>query len=350
MTTDLLRLAADIVSIRSESLDEARLADMVEAELRSVPWLTVDRVDHNVVARTTLGRPQRVVIGGHLDTVPANDNLEARIVGDRLYGLGACDMKGSLAVMLELARTVEAPAVDATYVFYAAEEIAAEHNGLRQLFEERPELLECDLALLGEPTSAELEAGCQGTLRVKVTFEGVRAHTARPWKGRNAIHRLGELLLRLDAYEGRRPVIAGCEFREAMQAVFVDGGVAGNVVPDTATVTINHRFAPDRTSEEALQHVREVVGECDGFELTDLSPAAAPATEHPLVRSLVERRGLEVKAKLGWTDVARFSEHGVPAANFGAGDASIAHTKDEFVERAELDAVHASLRDLLTNG
>lgn len=347
--TDLLQLAAELVGVPSESLDEAALADHVEAELRAVPWLTVERVDHNVVARTDLGRSQRVVIGGHLDTVPANDNLEPRIVGERLYGLGACDMKGSLAVMLELARTVEAPAVDATYVFYAAEEIAAEHNGLRQLFEERPELLECDLALLGEPTSADIEAGCQGTLRVKVTFEGARAHTARPWKGRNAIHRLGELLVRLGEYEGRRPVIAGCEYREALQAVFVDGGVAGNVVPDVATVTINHRFAPDRTSEEAIEHVRQFVGECDGFELTDLSPAAAPATEHPLVQALVQRRGLEVRAKLGWTDVARFSAAGVPAANFGAGDASIAHTKDEFVERAELDAVYASLKDLLEN-
>ena len=348
VTSDLLALAATLVAIPSESLDEGRLADMVEAELRQVPWLTVDRFEHNVVARTMLGRSHRVLLAGHLDTVPANNNTEARIVDDRLYGLGACDMKCSLAAMLEVARTVEPPTVDVTFVFYAAEEIASEHNGLLHLFDHRPELLDCDLALLGEPTSAQIEAGCQGTLRVKVTYRGERAHTARPWKGRNAIHRLGDLLSRLDTYEGRRPMIGGCEFREALQAVYVDGGVAGNVVPDSASVTINHRFAPDRSNDEAVAHVRDFVGECDGFELTAMSSAAYPATDHPLVAGLIERLGLEVSAKLGWTDVARFSEHGIPAANFGSGDASLAHTKDEYVERAEIERVYAVLLDLLT--
>lgn len=345
--TDLLELASTLVAVRSESLDEARLADLVEANLRAQPHLDVHRHRENVVARTVLDRPMRLIIAGHLDTVPANDNLEARIVGDRLYGLGACDMKGGLAAMFQTAMDVVEPAVDVTYVFYSAEEIAAKHSGLLQLFEERAELMGGDAALLGEPTSAMIEAGCQGTMRARVTFLGERAHTARPWMGRNAIHRLREVLASLDQYEGRRPVIDGCEYREAIQAVFVEGGVAGNVVPDSATVTINHRFAPDRTAEEAEAHLREVVGECDDFEVTDMSIAAMPSLTHPLLRTLADRSGLEVRAKLGWTDVARFAAYGIPAANFGSGDPTLAHTRDEFVDRHEIETVHAALCDLL---
>lgn len=350
MTTDLLNLAAQIVAIPSVSLGEAKLADHVCEQLSAASHLEVQRLGNNVVARTSLGHAQRLLVAGHLDTVPVNDNLPGHIDGTRLYGLGACDMKGTIAVMLDLALTVDEPAVDVTWVFYEAEEIAAVHNGLRKLFEERPDLLECDAAILGEPTCASIEAGCQGTLRARVTFEGARAHTARPWMGRNAIHRLGDLLTRLGQYEGRLPVIEGCTYREAIQAVFVEGGVAGNVVPDTATVTINHRFAPDRTLEQAVEHLREVVGECDVFELTDTALAAPPSVEHPLISALIERNGLKVDAKLGWTDVARFAEHGIPAVNFGAGDPSIAHTQDEFVERDEIELVHRALRDLLLEG
>ena len=353
MTTvdvDLLQLAAELVAIPSVSRDEAVLADHVETRLRACPWLEVHRVEDNVVARTGLGRPLRLVLAGHLDTVPANDNQMARIDGDRLYGLGACDMKGGLAAYLHVATTVADPAVDVTYVFYAGEEIAAEHNGLRRLFAERPELVAGDCALIGEPTSARLEAGCQGTMRARVTYAGARAHTARPWMGRNAIHRLGDVLVRLSGYEGRRPVIDGCEYREAIQAVAVDGGVAGNVVPDLAVLTVNHRFAPDRTAAEAESHLRDVIGPCDGFEVVDLSLAARPNLTHPLLATLVGRNHLDVEAKLGWTDVARFAEHGIPAANFGAGDAAIAHTRDEFVLRSEIEAVARCLTDLLTVG
>ena len=344
---DLLALAASFVAVPSESLGEARLADLVEQQLSAQPHLDVVRHRDNVVARTTLGKSMRLIVAGHLDTVPANDNLEPRIEGDRLYGLGACDMKGGLAAMFQVAIDVVDPAVDVTYVFYSAEEIAARHSGLLQLFEERPDLMEGDAALLGEPTSAVIEAGCQGTMRAKVTFWGERAHTSRPWMGRNAIHRLRKVLTALDQYEGRRPVIDGCEYREAIQAVFVEGGVAGNVVPDSATLTINHRFAPDRTEVEAEAHLRQVVGDCDAFEVTDMSMAAAPSLKHPLLRTLVERSNLKVRAKLGWTDVARFAAHGVPAANFGSGDPTLAHTKGEFVERHEIEAVHAALCDLL---
>jgi succinyl-diaminopimelate desuccinylase len=338
--TDLLARTAELVDIPSVSLQERAIADHVEAVLRDVPWLTVDRVGENVVARTQLGRAQRLLLAGHTDTVPVNDNAGARIEGDVLHGLGSCDMKGGCAVFLELARTVAEPVVDVTYVFYAGEEIAAEHNGLLRLFAERPELMQADAAVLGEPTGAAIEAGCQGTLRARVTFAGARAHTARPWMGVNAIHRLGVLLATLDAYEERRPVLDGCEFREAVQAVAVEGGVA--------SVTINHRFAPDRSADDAVAHVRELValGEGDELELLDAAPGAPPSLDHPLLARLAQ--GREVRAKLGWTDVARMYEHGLPSCNFGPGDPSIAHTRDEHVHRADIEAVHAALLEVLT--
>lgn len=351
---DLLALTAELVDIASVSFAEGPITDRLEGELRAVPWLTVDRVADNLVARTTLGRPHRIVLAGHTDTVPVNGNASARMDGDTLWGLGAADMKSGLAVMLELARTVAEPAVEVTYVFYAAEEVAAEHNGLGVLFAHRPDLLAGDVALLGEPTAAAIEAGCQGTMRVEVTLTGVRSHTARPWMGRNAIHRLGAVLARLDAYAERRPVLAGCEYREALQAVAVDGGVAGNVVPDRAVLTIDHRFAPDRNPVAAEAHVREVLAPCldagDEIRVLDVADASPPAVDHPLLAALVARHGLEVTAKLGWTDVARFAANGIPAANFGPGDATVAHMADERVTRAAIDRCFGALDDLLRRG
>ena len=352
--TDLLALTADLVAMPSESRAEGPITDWFEAELGAVEGLDVTRVGDNVVARTQLDRGTRLVLAGHTDTVPANGNAEPRLDGDTLWGLGSTDMKGGLAVMLDMARSVPAPAVDVTYVFYAREEIAAHESGLEELFELRPDLMVGDVALLGEPTTGVIEAGCQGTMRLGVTVAGARAHTARPWMGRNAIHRLGEVLSRVAAAEWRRPVIDGCEYREALQAVSVEGGVAGNVVPDRATVMLNHRFAPDRTPEEAEAAVRAVVEPAldagDVIERIDLAPAAAPGLDHPLLAALIDRNGLEVRAKLGWTDVARFAARGIPAANFGPGEATIAHTADERLDRAPLDATADALRDLLTTG
>lgn len=352
--TDLLARTADLVAIPSESHEEATLAGHVEGRLRSLAHLDVTRFEDNVVARTHLDCPYRLVVAGHLDTVPANDNGTPRVAGDVLWGLGAADMKGGLAVMLDLAASVADPAVDVTWVFYAAEEVAAVHNGLGKLFDARPDLVAGDAAVLGEPTGAAIEAGCQGTMRLRLTLAGARAHTARPWMGRNALHRAGHVLAALDAYEARRPILDGCEFREALQAVFVEGGVASNVVPDRAVVTINHRYAPDRTPAEAEQHVREVLAprieDGDRFAVVDVADGARPGLNHPLLAALRDRHRLTVRAKLGWTDVARFAAAGIPAVNFGPGDSTLAHTKDERVERASLDAVHAALGDLLRTG
>ena len=350
--TDLLALTAELIDRPSPSFEEGPFTDWIEAELRAVAGLDVTRVGDNVVARTDLGRAHRVVLAGHTDTVPANGNERARVESDVLWGLGASDMKSGLAVMLDLARTMSEPTVDVTWVFYAREEVAAVHSGLGELIEVRPDLVEGDLAILGEPTGAVVEAGCQGTMRLRVDLVGARAHTARPWMGRNAIHRLAPLLDAVASVPERRPVLAGCEYREALQAVAVEGGVAANVVPDAVSVTLNHRFAPDRSEAEAEAHVRAVLAphldEGDAIEVVDVAPAAPPAVDHPLLAGLVARRGLEVRSKLGWTDVARFAALGVPAANLGPGDPTLAHTADERVDRAALDRCHAVLVDLLT--
>jgi succinyl-diaminopimelate desuccinylase len=352
--TDLLARTADLVAIPSESHGEAILADHVEGRLRGCGHLRVDRVGDNVVARTQGGRSLRLVVAGHLDTVPANGNADPRVDGDVLWGLGAADMKGGLAVMLELAAAVSDPAIDVTWIFYAGEEVAAVHNGLGHLFAQRPDLVAGDAAVLGEPTAAALEVGCQGTMRIRVELQGARAHTARPWMGRNALHRAGRVLAALDDYVPRRPVIDGCEYREALQGVFVEGGIAGNVVPDRAVVTLNHRFAPDRTPQQARAHVEDVLApylvEGDVVAVEDVADAAPPGLGHPLLAALRERNGLTVKAKLGWTDVSRFAAAGIPAINFGPGDPDLAHSMNEHVDRASLDTVFGALDDLLRNG
>jgi succinyl-diaminopimelate desuccinylase len=351
--TDLLALTAELVDIPSVSWNEQALADRIEADLRAVRWLEVDRVGDNVVARTNLGRETRLILAGHTDTVPPNGNATSTLEGDRLHGVGSADMKSGLAVMLELARTVENPALDVSFVFYAREEIASEHSGLRELEAARPDLLEGDVALLGEPTGGAVEAGCQGTMRLRIVLQGERAHTARPWMGRNAIHRLAGLLSAFELYDERRPVLDGCEYREALQAVRVEGGVAGNVVPDRVEVIVNHRFAPDRSPAEAEQHVREVVAAAivdgDLVEVVDFAAAAAPGLSHPVLRSLIEGNGLEVRAKLGWTDVAFFAARGVPAANFGPGDSELAHSADESVTRDQIELVNDALVGLLAD-
>jgi succinyl-diaminopimelate desuccinylase len=351
---DLLALTAELVDIPSVSWDEQAMTARIEGALVGVPGLEVTRLGDNLVARTQLGRGTRLMLAGHTDTVPPSGNARARIEGDRLYGVGSSDMKSGLAVMLHLARTSREPAVDVTYLFYAREEIASEHSGLREVEAERPDLLEADVALLGEATGGAIEAGCQGTMRLRLVLRGERAHTARPWMGRNAVHRLAGALSALALYDERRPVIDGCEYREALQAVRVEGGVAGNVVPDEVELVVNHRFAPDRTPAQAEAHVREVLASTldadDELEVVDVAPAAPPSLDHPVLRQLVERNGLDVRAKLGWTDVAFFAARGVPAANFGPGESEVAHMAGEWVDRGPIDSVHAALAALLRDG
>lgn len=337
------RLAAALIDVPSESRQEERLADLVEVTLREVPWLTVTRHGHTVVARTNLGRAERVLIGGHLDTVPAHDNLPHRVEGGILYGLGACDMKGGVAVSLSLAASVSEPVRDITYVYYECEEIDASLNGLRLLAEHHPELLQADLAILMEPSNAGIEAGCQGTLRAEVHIPGQRSHSARSWMGVNAIHGARDVLDRLLAYEPRQPVIDGLTYREGLNAVRIEGGVAGNVIPDSCTVTVNHRFAPDRSLDDAIEHVRQVF---EGFEvtITDAAPAAMPGLNRAAAADFVRAVGTQPQPKFGWTDVARFTELGIPALNYGPGDPAIAHTRHEHVALAEIESCERHLR------
>jgi succinyl-diaminopimelate desuccinylase len=351
--TDLLSATAELMAVPSLSHDERALADLVEQRLLGCDWLETVRLGDNVVARTTGGRSQRLVLAGHLDTVPPNDNASPKFDGDALWGVGASDMKGGLAVMLDLAVSTPAPSMDVTWCFYACEEIGRAESGLLALWQQRPDLLAGDAAILGEPTGAFVEAGCQGTMRVVVTLRGVRAHTARPFTGRNAIHRLGAILQAVAAWPSRTVVLDGCTYAEQLQAVAVEGGVAANVVPDAASVTLNFRYAPDRNLAGAEAYLRELLAdtfredEGDVWTLIDGADGAPPSLGHPLLAALVAKTGAPPRAKVGWTDVASFWEHGVPAANFGPGDPLLAHHPDEHVTKAQLERARLVLAGLL---
>ncbi|QYC44868.1 Succinyl-diaminopimelate desuccinylase [Nonomuraea coxensis DSM 45129] len=347
LTQDVRALTAAIVDIESVSGAERALADAVERALAALPHLKVERSGETVVARTELGHAERVLIAGHLDTVPVAGNLPSRVEGDLLYGCGTSDMKAGVAVALRLAATVPAPNRDVTYVFYDCEEIEAERNGLTRVAREHPDWLLADFAVLMEPTDGVIEGGCQGTLRAEVAVTGKRAHSARSWFGVNAIHGIEPVLARLNAYEARRPVVDGLEYHEGLNAVGVSGGVAGNVIPDRCVVTVNYRFAPDLTIEQAREHVREVF---DGFEVTftDGAPAARPGLTHPVAAAFAAAVGGTPRAKLGWTDVARFSAFGVPAVNYGPGDPNLAHQQGEYVSLPRIVEGERAMRDWLT--
>jgi succinyl-diaminopimelate desuccinylase len=339
-------LTAAIVDVESVSGNEALLADAVEAALRGMAHLDVTRDGDAVVARTSSGRDRRVLLGGHLDTVPVANNLPSRRDGDLLYGCGTSDMKSSLAVMLRLAATLDAPRHDVTYVFYDNEEVEAERNGLGRLSRNARGLLDADLAVLMEPTGGAVEAGCQGTLRAVVMVPGVRAHSARAWLGDNAIHRAGALLRTLEAYQPRRIDIDGCGYREGLNAVLITGGVAGNVIPDACAVTVNFRFAPDRSESQAADHVREVLAPYD-VVIADSAPGALPGLDRDVSREFVAAVGEAPRAKLGWTDVARFAALGIAALNYGPGDPNLAHRADEHVSATLVERCEDVLRAYL---
>ncbi|MEV2274185.1 succinyl-diaminopimelate desuccinylase [Nocardiopsis sp. NPDC049922] len=336
LTSDVADLTAAIVDIRSESGDERTLADAVERALSDLPHLKVSRDGDAIVARTDLGRPRRVVVAGHIDTVPIVDNVPSHVEDGRLYGCGTSDMKAGVAVQLKLAALVTEPVHDVTYVFYDNEEVDAARNGLRRLAKNHPAWLAGDFAILMEPTDGVIEGGCQGTMRVRVVARGERAHSARSWMGRNAIHDAGAILDVLRAYTPREPEVEGLRFHEGLNAVFVEGGVAGNVIPDECVVTVNYRFAPDLSLEDAEAHLREVF---DGFEVTvtDAAAPARPGLDDPSAAAFVAAVGEgRARAKLGWTDVSRFSALGVPAVNYGPGDPTLAHTRNEYAEIAKI--------------
>jgi len=349
LARDPIALTAALVDIPSESRQEARIADEVELALRDqTTGFEVVRHGNAVLARTHLGRPTRALLAGHLDTVPVAGNLPSRLADGVLHGCGTVDMKSGDAVFLHLAATMTDPARDLTLVFYDCEEIEAGANGLGRIERELPDWLDADVVILGEPSGGYIEAGCQGTLRVLVTATGTRAHSARAWMGDNAIHKLGAVLNRLSAYDARHVDIDGCTYREGLSAVRIEGGVAGNVIPDRASVAVNFRFAPDRSVENALQHVRTMLDGLDvSVEQTDAAAGALPGLSHPAAAELVQAAGGRVRAKFGWTDVARFAARGIPAVNYGPGDPSLAHRADERVPVEQIIAAVDMLRGYL---
>lgn len=347
LTADVVTLTAALCDIESVSGDEQTLCDAIEAALAPLPHLNLTRVGNSLVARTDLGRAERVVLAGHIDTVPLTvdpANLPTRREGDELVGRGTVDMKGGVAVQLRLAHEVTEPSRDVTYVFYECEEVDSPRNGLGLIEREHPGLIDADFAVLLEPTGSIVEGGCKGTLRVDVTARGTAAHSARPWNGHNAIHEASTILSRLTAYGVETVEVDGLEYHEAMNATGIRGGIAGNVIPDVCVVTVNYRYAPSVSEAEALAHVQALFEGYD-LEVLDNAGGARPGMDLPAAKAFVEALGVEVIGKEGWTDVARFSAMGIPAVNFGPGDPNLAHHDDERVPVAQLvDAEAALLR------
>ncbi|MEP6981181.1 MAG: succinyl-diaminopimelate desuccinylase [Nakamurella sp.] len=347
LTADPADLTAALVDVPSVSGTEKPLADLLEAALRTLPHLEVLRSGNAVLARTHLDRPTRVILAGHIDTVPIADNVPSRTEGDLIHGCGTTDMKSGDAMMLNLAATLPEPSRDLTFVFYDCEEIEHDRNGLTRIERELPDWLVADLAILGEPTNGAVEAGCQGTAAVEVRLAGRRAHSARSWLGLNAIHAAAPVLARLAEYPGRDVDIDGCRYREGLNAVRISGGVAGNVIPDECVVQVNFRFAPDRDADDALDFLRIFF---DGFDVRvlDIAPGARPGLSAPAAAEFVAAAGGTAVAKFGWTDVARFATLGIPAVNYGPGDPSLAHTREEHVSRRQIGEMAAVLRRYLS--
>ncbi|MDN5763411.1 MAG: succinyl-diaminopimelate desuccinylase [Microlunatus sp.] len=336
---DPVELLQTLIDIESVSGNEQLITDAVEAALRTWNHLDVIRDGNVVIARTSLGRAERVVIAGHLDTVPVAGNVPSWRVGTgeemEIWGRGACDMKAGVAVQLVCAAALTQPRRDLTWIFYDNEEVAAELNGLGRISRERPELLAGGFAVLCEPTSARIEGGCQGTMRLVTELTGVAAHSARAWRGHNAIHDAGGLLQRLAEHVPAQIEVEGLTYREGLNAVAITGGIAGNVIPDRCRIEINYRFAPDKDASQAEAYVRRVLPGCD-LAVTDVASGARPGLDQPAAAEFLAAVGGEASPKFGWTDVARFAEMGIPAVNFGPGDPSKAHADDESCPAAEV--------------
>jgi succinyl-diaminopimelate desuccinylase len=346
-------LTEQICDVESVSGNEGLLADAMVASLAGADHLEIIRDGDTIVARTNLGRSQRVVIAGHIDTVPLNGNLPTRyetLEGEEyLWGRGTVDMKAGVAVQLKLSAELVAPPVDVTWMWYDHEEVSNDLNGLTRLAANRPDLFAGDFAILGEPTNSRIEGGCNGNLRAEIRAYGLRAHSARSWVGENAIHKAGPILDTLAAYKAREVPVDGLVYREGLNAVGITGGVAGNIIPDEVMVHVNYRFAPDRSGDEAIAHIHELFPGYD-IRIVDLAEGARPGLDAPLARKFLAAVGGEAKPKYGWTDVARFSAMGIPAVNYGPGDPLKAHADDERVRISQILECEAGLRVWLSNG
>ncbi len=351
LTASSIDIARQLCDIQSVSGHERTITDAIAASLAPLEHLEITRDADAIVARTTHGRTRRVVIAGHTDTVPLNENLPTRFETedgvDYLWGRGTVDMKAGVAVQLKLAAELVDAAVDLTWIWYDNEEVASDLNGLGRLAVNSPELLVGDFAILGEPTNSLIEGGCNGTMRVELRTAGKRAHSARAWVGVNAIHAAGPILDILAAYEPRSIEVDGLVYREGLNAVAISGGVAGNVIPDECVVTVNYRFAPDKGGAQAEAHLREVFPGID-LVVTDSADGARPGLDAPLAQQFLEAVGGKAKPKYGWTDVARFSALGIPAVNYGPGDPLLAHTDDERVAIDQITECERGLRAWLS--
>lgn len=344
---ELGKLTLDLVNISSVSKDEKSIADSIEEALKKCNHLKLTRVNNSLVAQTSFGNKQRVVIAGHIDTVPANNNFPGKINNSEVVGLGSVDMKSGIAVALKLASEITSSNFDITYFFYESEEIETKFNGLELITKQQKDLLNCDFAILMEPTNGILEVGCQGSLRFEVSTSGKRSHSARWWNGENAIHKTNKILEILNNYKSREPEIDGYKFREGLQAVKINGGIAGNVVPDSVSVSINHRFAPDTSIDQATTNMKNLFKDFN-FLLVDAANAAPTGLSNPVIKDFVSSIGKSIAPKFGWTDVARFASNGIPAINFGPGDPNLAHHPDEKVLISQINDVYESLKKWLT--
>lgn len=349
--TDPIQLTRELCDIPSESGAEGPLADLIETTVREYPHLQVDRDGDTIVARTNLGREHRVLIAGHIDTVPINNNVptttEVRDSREWIVGRGTVDMKAGVAVQLSLAALIHEPSVDVTWVWYDNEEVASALNGLGRVSRNHPEWLTGDFAILGEPTAANVEGGCNGTTRFLVKTSGTRAHSARAWVGHNAIHDLAPALDVLRDYTPATVEVDGLAYREGLNAVTITGGVAGNVIPDEAVMQVNYRFAPDKSTEDVEALIHEWFAGYE-LEIIDMSPGARPGLDDPFAQGFLDSVKGEVLPKYGWTDVARFSSLGIPAVNYGPGNALKAHADDEAVDTTEITVCYTGLHRWLT--
>jgi succinyl-diaminopimelate desuccinylase len=329
---------------------EKELCDDLAARISTSPGWETERISNNLAVRRSEPDPsrQRIVLAGHLDTVPEPEGgIEVRVDGDRVYGRGASDMKAGDALMLALLEGVawEEARFEPAFVFYEREEGPYAENGLEAVFAGCPWVLDAGLALVPEPTSAALEVGCVGTSQVEVTFSGRSAHAARPWQGENALTKAGEFLTALHERQAEKVVVEGLPFYEVLTPTVARGGRANNVVPDSFVVNVNYRFAPGKELEDVRRLFGELAGDSATYEVVDFAPSGPVNLDNPLLQELIET-GLEVRPKQAWTDVARFSERGVAAANFGPGLPSQAHQEAEYAELALLEECYARLARL----